>query len=402
MNKILYLTISYKHYSKKIHGQIHAFSRSGSEVFLCCYHGKEEAYQLLRYLGEKDGEYLFETYFSVKKKQGYRTCFLFAREVLARFSFDMVYIRRLGISVLFYGRLIRQIKKAGIQLIYEIPTYPFEMQDHWKKAVAQKLEVTFLEHAVFPYADCIPVYCSRVSPPMRKHMLAVENSVEAAFYTGYRNLGYPEGGKELRMLAIAYVQKWHGYDILLRSMRAYQGDWRLSFTLCGNPTEETHSLKILAQELGLENVSFVREEEMGDPQAFFSGFHLGIGALGIGRKGRKKKAEEDGEEEGEEYLDTSIKNKEYCAMGLPFIHGDRDISFDHHQPFHYQAGIRDGMLDLEAVIRWYSGLEKQGLRRKMHRYAEDNLDFMVNIRKILDVCQGTDLSGRVEERKSAR
>lgn len=403
MKKILYLTISYKHYSKKIHGQIHAFYRSGLEVFLCCYHWKEEEYQLLRYLGEKDGEYLFEKYFSVQKKQGYRTCFLFAKEVLTRFSFDILYIRRLGISVLFYGGLIRRIKSRGISLIYEIPTYPFEIQDHWKKAAAQKLEVFFLEYAVFPYTDCIPVYCSRLSPPMRPQMLAVENSVEAAFYTGYRDLGYPEEGKVLRMLAIAYVQKWHGYDMLLRAMKAYRGDWKLSFTLCGNPTEETPRLAALAQELGLANVYFVREDEIGDPQTFFAGFHLGIGALGIGRKGGKQTPGEHREdskknsrdetypnvrsnEKKEEYLDTSIKNKEYCAMGLPFIHGDRDISFDPAQSFHYQTEIRNGELDLEAVIRWYSCLEKQGLRKEMYAYAEQRLDFMVNIRRILEYC----------------
>ena len=95
--------------------------------------------------------------------------------------------------------------------------------------------------------------------------------------------------------------------------------------------------------------------------------HIGVGGLAYHKRGAT--------------IDSSIKSKEYCALGLPFLYEVPDMAFDKEWEYHYKIPSDESPVDFEKVINWYKSLPKEH-SVVMHKYAEDNLQFDNEVRDI--------------------
>ena len=90
-------------------------------------------------------------------------------------------------------------------------------------------------------------------------------------------------------------------------------------------------------------------------------YNIAVGGLGYHRRGAK--------------YDTSIKNKEYCAWGIPFICACKDLSFDSNFKYLYKVSANEEIIDIEKIVNWYMYIYNCDYREEMYQYAKEHLNF---------------------------
>lgn len=369
MKNMLYISNMFECYKNKIIGQLGAFRKLGFSTRLCFYNKIKETYSFVEIYERDMIDILYE-------EKGQWSIFHFKQfvgNITDEYTFDLLYFRRLGISVIFWGKIISNINKKESRMIYEIPTYPFEKNKSVIKNIVGKMEILYLKYRIAPYSDCMPA-CVRIKGyNLPQKMLAVHNCVDASKYLKFVNIPLPMFMKqEIKFIAIAYPQIWHGYDRWIKAVSEWKGKINITFTIYGNYTKHTYELIQLCNELGEKRVEFIEEKKVKDFESFISKFHIAVGTLGIDRSIPRSCIG----------LDTSIKNKEYCAMGIPFIHASEDSSFGKEQNFHL---LMDNKIEIDEIIQWYQNLRNELKDRSlMWEYAQKKLDFTYTIKKILE------------------
>ena len=160
---------------------------------------------------------------------------------------------------------------------------------------------------------------------------------------------------------------FNGLDRVFRGIAAYNGPYRIRFYLYGNNLEAEHEqISALGIEEQVITGDFIQQAEA---DLLMDTIHLGIGALAVHRKGISET--------------TTIKTREYCARGLPFISGHSDPDFTGNAEaslFNLELPANDDYLDLHAVIRWYQSLNfNAASAKKMHNFAEMFLSYHVKM-----------------------
>ena len=96
-------------------------------------------------------------------------------------------------------------------------------------------------------------------------------------------------------------------------------------------------------------------------------FHIGIGQLALDLKKLNS--------------NSTIKNREYCARGIPFIYGHHDPDFEF-----VDFCLQVDQVSIIDIISWYLNLIKQeDFEVKMHIYAIDKLDFKVKMNHVKNI-----------------
>ena len=375
LNSVLYITIGYQSYKKKIDGQIAAFAKKGIDVIICYYDSENKKYICKKTSG-KDSKVINE----IAEKRNTLKLKEINSNLFDTYNPDAIYIRRPGISIILYDSLIMRAVNKGKALIYEIPTYPIDNQNGILHRLCRHLEWTYIKSRIISHAACIPIFARNKDVVLYDNMIKSFNSVNADRFKAVAEIQRKEHSS-FEMLAVAFTQKWHGYDRMIRSLELYQGNHTINFTIYGNYTDETLALIQYCKEKQISNVYFIPENDIKNTNDFFAQFDIGVGCLGLHRRNLKNQTDE---------LDTSIKNKEYCAMGLPFIHSSEDEAFPDSFLFHKLVPNDESMIDLDDVISWHNSLHVS-LKEKqmMNQYAAQNLGFDKYaeniIRKIHDI-----------------
>lgn len=128
--------------------------------------------------------------------------------------------------------------------------------------------------------------------------------------------------EELRLIGVAQLANWHGYDRLIRALSEVNKKdlpYKISFTIVGDGSERL-ALESLVQDLGLqEQVYFtgmLTGEELDD---VFLDKHIGVSSLGLYRKNLSEASD--------------LKTREYIARGLRVIGVGNDPDFEKESPY---------------------------------------------------------------------
>lgn len=181
-------------------------------------------------------------------------------------------------------------------------------------------------------------------------------------------------GKELDILCVANVNRWHGIDRLLKGVAIYKGDTKVRFFLVGDG-QDLPNLRSLVKKLGIDKKVIITGALVGCAlDDLFKKSHLAVGSLGLHRMAMK---------EG-----SILKAREYCARGIPFLYGCSDSDFPDDFPYILKVPSDESAINVEEVIRFaekvYSDPEHH---IKMRAYAEKNLDWSVKIKKLKEFCE---------------
>jgi len=175
-------------------------------------------------------------------------------------------------------------------------------------------------------------------------------------------------GKNLDLLCVAQVAKWHGLDRLIRGMAEYKGKVNVRLNIVGNGSEILN-LKKLVTDLKLENSVIFHGFKTGkELDESFDRCHIAVGSLAIHRAGSG----------------SPLKTKEYCARGIPFTDSTIDEDFEEHFAFRYLIESSENPIDMEETVSFANKvLEDPEHAIKMRNYAISNLDWNIKTKKII-------------------
>jgi glycosyltransferase involved in cell wall biosynthesis len=176
--------------------------------------------------------------------------------------------------------------------------------------------------------------------------------------------GRPLAGPSISIIIAANLSRWHGVDRLLRGLADYidrEAPWRVTFDIAGDGPA-AQELRELCRELGIEDYVSFRGMRIGeDLDALFAKSDLAISSLGMHRLGLRRS--------------SSLKAREYCARGVPFLLASDDPDFPEGIPFVHRVPADESSIDVAAMVAFVEELHARcpDYASEMRAYAETRL-----------------------------
>lgn len=295
----------------------------------------------------------------------YKRIFLTLSRLLDTKSYDLILIRHLVFTTPLYQAL-KKAKEKKTMIAYEFPCWPYEKE--WSKGMGSLL--MSIDHRNRDRClNCLDVVihyggfnCASISAIQMSNGLYVEEH--------YLNTRTPQFTEDtpLRLIAVGKWASWHGLDRVIRGM-THKSNAILDVIGEGPASS---SLKRLVAGKRLNNVHFHGQKHGADLTQMLHHAHIGIGTLGIHRKGVK--------------LNSSLKHRLYCAHGLPFILSSSDLDFHREWPFCLYESKDDAKIKIKEIRDWYTKLimDHPDHHQQLHTYAKENLGWTKQMKKLLE------------------
>jgi len=175
-------------------------------------------------------------------------------------------------------------------------------------------------------------------------------------------------GRKLDLLCVGKIAEWHGIDRLVRGMAA-DGEIDARLNIVGEG-KGLQALQVMTRKFGLEEkVIFHGFKTGGQLDDLFDRCHVGIGSLGIHRKGI--------------YETSELKAREYCARGIPFINSAEDRDFPAEFRYRLQVPANEDQIEM-GIVKTFAetALRDMDHPSVMRDLALRNLDWTVRMKEL--------------------
>ncbi|MEG8746173.1 glycosyltransferase [Klebsiella pneumoniae] len=361
MKKLLFLTHITKDLSngvwKKVQAQANALHELGYLVDLVYYdagslviesHNKKIAYPLLH---------------------RYFIFYILSRKINC--IYDVVYFRKPhgGLYPLFSFMPINKIRKANAltKVFFEIPTYPYKNESEgflgYISYLSYKLSLCLFKKNISKI-----LYIGE--GPEKIYGIKAQKMNNGVDESRVKFLGsHKRDVTRFTFAGIANLMYWHGYDRLINAIAESEYRDIISFYIVGDTEPEYSRLKKLVHDKGVENqVHFLGRMEDDEINKLLEEVNVCVDALGRHRSGNNN--------------NSSIKSKEYAAMGIPFIKSHVDDAFD-NEFFIYQVNADESNINISEIILWYKKLPTD-FARKERNFAIDNFSWTKILKNALN------------------
>ncbi len=285
--------------------------------------------------------------------------------------YDFIYFR----YALAHPTLIRFLaaaknQNAALKILAEMPTYPYEKE---KKSFLDRLSLFMDQHyrkKLSFYLDGITHY-GLESEIFGIPTIPISNGI--AVHKINISTSQPEA-KKLRLIAVANWSYWHGLDRLIKGLKKYYEQKNLetfvTLNIIGHG-KAVSQYKDLVQKYDLEEVvRFFPPMTNKQLDDYFDQADLGVGTLGIHRK--------------DIAIDSSLKHREYCARGLPFLLAGKDLDFPDFLFFIKRCVPTDQSIDIYDLINFWKRLkDNENTKGEIREYAEGHLRWEKRMKKII-------------------
>jgi len=289
-------------------------------------------------------------------------------------DYEVIYIRHPGANPALLSFLAWvKARNASTRVVLEVATFPFSGQadSAARKMVAAADDV--LSGSLKRFVDYVVTFCGQ-SEIYGIPCIRCSNGIDASSVP-LRHAPQLDP-RAPRLLGVAVLANWQGYDRVLEGLRG---------ALDGDPTMQPHlslagdgpaavELKRLCTRLALDDyVTFHGITTGRALDRLFDDSDLALATLGIHRSGLQNV--------------SSLKAREYCARGIPFVLAGEDESFDQNVPFALRVPVADEPIDLtDLVARLETLLEgAESLPQEMRAYAVENLSWKTRMAEIMQV-----------------
>ncbi len=321
---------------RKVKAQAKALAaRPDLEVDLFYIHGLEAVWE--RY----DGQIVRQSFLSPRARAWYTNIGVFS--TIGANNYQVVYIRHFLLNPVFVGHLkMWRGKGTDRRILLELPTYPYrpEFRDAPRSVRLQVL----LDHWTFHW---LPAVVDRVVTFSRQDSIRgiktiqTDNGVDPETITAIKQA---PPANPFRILGLANLNIWHGYDRMIRGMAEWSNSKDLNkihFDIAGSGKEE-QNLRNLVDDLNVNHLvtfhGFLQGDEL---DRLIAKCHVGLASLGMHRTGVA-----DGQT-------TTLKAREFAARGLPFILGYTDHDFGPNYSFCRIERADESPIDPETIRQFY-------------------------------------------------
>lgn len=352
---LLSINLWYEKYGNKTRGQLKAFRNLGFQTHVATIVLENNNLFLTVYnLTDDNSEIMCKQAIS-----GYREAFKMLSDFISNKKYSFIYIRRLMSKLLYAGIYFKKISKT-CPIVYEIPTYPLDTGNGLLYSLRDKIEMfsynIFSKHVRLTLANVID------DVKLKKGWQIFHNAIDME---GYNITSIPDVNETIHFIIIANISEYHHYDRILDSMHSYiqKNKYNVHLSVISPESNAYSEFKAKADKLNLtEYISFYGQKTSAEIRSIVSNCHIGIGQLSTSEK--------------KSNIVNTLKSKDYCAMGIPFVSTCYDTSFEKDFPYMYVTDSMDEAIDLDSVIEWYLSIyNDKSYKEKMYYYAKENLQY---------------------------
>ena len=289
---------------------------------------------------------------------------------------ELIYVRSFHNANPFTIRLFSKLRKAGIKIVMEIPTYPYDN-----------------EYAGFPLATRLGIQVDKVfRKTLAEHVNAIVTFSDHHHIFGQRTIQISNGvdfdsiplkktvsknTSVIHLLGVAEVHYWHGYDRLIDGLGKYYqnpANTTVFFHIAGgiwksemHDSQHAPGFYELINKYHIEKYVIFHGQKMNEElDELFNEADFAIGSLARHRSGIDKI--------------KTLKNREYAARGIPFIYSETDEDFD-PMPYIMKVPADESPIDIHRLIRFYMELD---LSPRKIRDSIKNLSWKEQMMKVIN------------------
>jgi glycosyltransferase involved in cell wall biosynthesis len=294
-------------------------------------------------------------------------------------KFNLAYIRAMP-TMPSYPRAMKEIKKSNCKIVTEIPTHPIIKEIDNEKRFLRRFYFKLSNYyfvKMAKYTDLFALIGETANKFAGRKAINIENGIHLENIPIRKN---DYNNKEIHLIGLANMAKWHGYDRLIEGLKQYKengGKEHVVIHFVGPDADGSlKEWESLTREYGLEDCVFFEGSKFGeDLNWYFDKCQIAVGTLGLHRIGYSSA--------------TTLKAREYMARGIPFILSDSDQAIKSDSKFCKAIPSDDSPVDIESIIQFSKGLDEEtSIVEQMRKFAEENMTWEKQFSKIFEQIGG--------------
>ena len=282
-------------------------------------------------------------------------------------------------------QFLKRIKKErpSIKIVVEIPTYPYDQEPRSPFLLRRD---RIYRKRLKGLVDRIILIAGNQNTLWGVPVLNIYNGIDLE---NYKVRDVKNSDRKIRLLCVARFTRVHGIDRLLNGLDSYlknDGSRSIEIFLAGEGEAKAELEKIVEEtSIIQDNVHFLGHLDKEGLEKYYNECDLGIEILGITRA-------------AEGMISSTLKSREYLAVGLPFV-GTTEIDvFDYKSPrFYLKLPKGENPIDLQEIINFYDELyppglieEKQKVANEMRQFAEETIDVSITMQPVINYFKNGD------------
>lgn len=329
----------YNGISKKIHYQVDALKACGLQMHIC-------------YLSESNGNkcrmidnnILCDYGHGFKSKIFKRIEFNSIADYTIKENIQFVYIRSDHNASPFTIKMVKKMRKAGICVVMEIPTYPYDNEKPSSSRRLQRFVDKYFRKSLAKNL-CRIITFSDYNNIFGTPTIQISNGVDFSKIKLKQQIN--DTSQELHMIGVAEIHYWHGFDRLVRGLVEYyknNPDYKVFFHIVGNffGEREKNDIIPLIKAYHLESYIILHGAKHGEElDELFERSDIAIGSLARHRSGITNI--------------KTLKNREYAARGLSFIYSEHDSDFE-DKSYILKVPANESPIDINSIVKFYKEL----------------------------------------------
>ena len=179
----------------------------------------------------------------------------------------------------------------------------------------------------------------------------------------------------IQLVAIGKWNFWHGLDRVIQGIAEYQNLRKhirpvILKVIGDGPARPGLERMVKDNKLGAV-IEFITDTDEERKNEIFQKADIAIGTLGMHRKGLD--------------YDSSLKHREYCARGIPFILSAPDYSFPSSLQFVKYEPPTDEPIDIKNLLHHFDSIQEEiNTPEEIRHYAVNHLNWEDQIQKLLN------------------
>ena len=324
--------------SKKISYQVNALKQCGMEVHLCYMDENGTKKRII------DENIIADYGSGLLSKILKRIDFSAISRYVKVNHIDLVYIRSNHNANPFTIKMVKQMKKYGVKVVMEIPTYPYDSEYEAQGMSNQIFQDKLFRNNLAKQLDAIVTF-SDYEQIFGQRTIRISNGID--FDSVKMKTTINDTSKELNLIGVAEIHRWHGFDRLIRGLADYYSkpkNYIVRFHVVGyffSAEIETEFKKIVIDNHMEDYVILYGKKHGEELDDLFDKCDFGIGSLGRHRVGIDKI--------------KTLKNREYAARGIPFVYSETDSDFD-QKPYVLKVPADETPIDINSIINFYRNM----------------------------------------------
>lgn len=299
-----------------------------------------------------------------------------AFNVIKKEKIDYCYIRYPNTDPIFLS-LLKKLKKKGICIVVEIPTYPYDEEG---KETLKGQVIKFLDRY---YRKKIHHYVDRIITYSDDEIIFGVKTIKTVNGIDFANVRIAKGvfnNNTIHLCGVATFHKIHGYDRLIKGLEIYYkngGTKDIIFDIVGyGDNHILEEYKKMVKEAQLEGRVIFHGRLQGlELDKIYDKAVIGINSLAIHRQNLKN--------------ESTLKTREYAAKGLPILSSSFIDAFDKEGNLKFVCMVPadESPINIEEIIKFYECLYKNKdikfLRNSIREKAYFICDMSVALKPVI-------------------